>query len=134
MKYLIWICVFVTYMLMFVGIFRLIGNMTRAMEIDILSTLAMLLTLGGSFAAANALSAYWVSDEGRKSTKAEALVSVGTYAALFFTLKPLFGISAIDNLFTLTGILFVAAICIGAYVASAFLCKLLPGGRKTTAA
>ena len=162
MKYIIWICVFFAYMLMFVGIFKLTANLSAGImvEVDverevygetvvstltmpfndvsarlfgggygsvrwIISTLTLLITLGGAYAAAHALSSYWVSDDGHTFTKSERAVWLLVYAILFFGFKQLFKIDGIDDLLSLNGALFMAATCGGSYAASVFLCRLL---------
>jgi len=167
MKYLVWVCVFFAYLLMFIGVFTLTGNITKGLEVEIeierevygeiitrmqsvdfddipatlfgggyetirwiLGTVALLITVGGGFLAANALSISWSGSDDRKLTKTEKIIWVGTFAISFFLFKFIFNINHVADVLGLTGVFFLAATCLVAYFVPSFLCKLLSGSHN----
>ncbi|MCL2078256.1 MAG: hypothetical protein FWH17_00265 [Oscillospiraceae bacterium] len=164
MKYIVWVCAFFAYLLMFVGVFTLLGNITKGLEVEIevereiygeiiarmqsvdfddipaalfsgsynslrwvLGTLALLITVGGGFLAASALSLSWSGSDNQQLQKTEKLMWIGTFAVSFFLFKFIFNISHIGDIFGLMGALFLAATCLVAYFLPGFLCKLFSG-------
>jgi len=160
MKYVIWICAFIAYVLVFVGIFTLLGNTTKGLlvEIDvervvygetiirqqevefndvpavkwIFGMSGLLITISGGFAVANSLVKTWGSGEEIKSTKTEKIIRVGIFSIFFFAFSFILKVHTIFEIFDLTGIIFMIVVCAGTNIVSNLLIKMA-GKRKDTA-
>jgi len=158
MKYVIWTCVFLAYVLVFVGVFTLLNNTTKGItiEMDVIREVngetrvrkqdvelgdipavkwvfgmsGLLVTICGGYAAAYSLSMAWGSENERKMTKIEKGIWAVTLLVFFTFFSFVFTVHTIFEIFSINGLMFMAATCIGAYTASTALCKYLSGRSK----
>ena len=159
MKYVIWISVLLAYILVFVGMFTLMNNVTKGIgvEIDvtrevngeikvrkqtvdfndvpavkwIIGMSGLLITVCGGYMAAYSLSGAWGNERERKMTKIEKGIWAGSLLVFFISLSFIFKVHTIFEIFTTNGLIFMAATCVGAYAVSTALCKYLGSGSKT---
>lgn len=127
MKYVIWVAVFLSYLLVFMGIFRLMASATAGLEVEMtverevygeiklrtqmvefneipavkwgFGLAGLLIAVGGGFICADYMGRAWDGEEENKRTKAERLIWIGTFIVLFFAFLFLFQIRSINDLF-----------------------------------
>jgi len=162
MRYLVWICVFTAYMLVFIGIFTLASGFTRGLKVEtdvtrvvyggqtvtrreqvefneipvvrlVFGLSGLFITVGGGFMVANSIGRAWVGGAVPKTTKLEKIVLTSTFTVFFFAFAFLLGVETIFELFELRGILFIAATCAGANIVSALICKAMDNKLKANA-
>ena len=159
MKYVIWISVLLAYVLVFVGIFTLMNNITKGIgvEIDvtrevygeikvrkqtvdfndvpavkwIIGMSGLLITVCGGYMAAYSLSRAWGNEQERKMSNIEKWIWAGSLLVFFTSLSFIFKVHTIFEIFSKNGLIFIAATCIGAYAVSTVLSKYLDSGSKT---
>jgi hypothetical protein len=158
MKYVIWTSVFLAYVLVFVGIFTLLNNITRGIDVEIdvsrevygeikvrkqtvgfnevpivkwiFGMTGLLITVCGGYTAAYSLSAAWGNENERKMTKIEQGIWAGSLLVFFTFFSFIFKVHTIFEFFSSIGLMFMAATCIGAYAVSTALCKYLDSRGK----
>lgn len=161
MKYVIWAGVFMIYLLVFAGIFTLLGGITEGLKVEtdveyevlgqiivrteevefndipavrwIFGMSGLLITMGIPYAIANILGKTWGSDE-RNWTKSEKVIWAVVFLVFFTAFSFILEVHTILVLFELPGLIFMAATCAGAYAVSTALCKLTAIGRGSAAA
>ena len=158
MKYVVWVCVFLAYVLVFVGVFSLMSNLTKGtkVEIDVTRQVngetvvrkqsvefnsvpvvkwvfgmsGLLITVCGGFTAAYSLSRAWGNENERKMTKMEKGIWAGSLLVFFTAFSFVFKVHTVFEVFTSNGLMFMAATCVGCYAVSTGLCRFLAGRSK----
>jgi len=129
MKYLIWACAFTAYLLMFVGIFTLMGHLTRGIKVEaevereVLGEIivrtqevefndlpvvrwtfgmsGLFIAVGGGFLVATLLNKSWLSEDDIKSTKTEKIIRTVTFIVVFFICSFALRVHTVLDLFML---------------------------------
>ena len=158
MKYVIWVCVFLAYVLVFVGIFSLANNFTKGTKVEmdvtrevygekivrkqsvefndvpvvrwVFGMSGLLITICGGYAAAYSLSKAWGNENERKMTKIEKSIWAGILLVFFTSFSFVFTVHTVFEILSSNGFMFMAATCIGAYAVSTALCKYLGSRSK----
>ena len=158
MKYFIWVCVFISFMLSCIGIFILIGNTTRGVmverEVDmvlmgntvkvprelefnelpeVIMTLGMaglFISMAVSYGCANAVINTWDNEDDRIKTKNERLLRAGVFIAFFFVFSFIFGVHQVADLLTIPGYIFMVLTCVISYITSNALWKMFLNKHK----
>jgi len=129
MKHLVWAGVFLAYLLLFAGIFTLMGNLTKGIKVDaeiervvlgetIVRTQevefndlpvvrwtfgmsGLFIAMGAGFLAATLINKSWLSEDDIKSTKTEKIIRTVTFIAVFFICSFALRVHTVLDLFNL---------------------------------
>ena len=158
MKYFIWACVFVSFLLSCIGIFTLIGNITRGVTVErdevmilmgnpvkvprevefnelpeVIMTLGMaglFISMAVSYGCANAIVNTWDNDDDRVKTSQERLIRFGVFIVSFFVFSFIFSVHQVADLLTVPGSIFMVLTCVVSFIASNALWKMFLNKHK----
>jgi hypothetical protein len=148
------------YLLTCVGIFTLLGNITRGVMVEgqieitirgepvlidqmvklndvpadkmTFGMLGLFISMGISYMAANALSKTWGDDMDKKMSKTEYIIWTGIFTVFFLAFSFIIGVHSILEIWDVPGLLFMALTCFISYVVSKTFCKLPAVHKKIT--
>jgi len=129
MRRIVWAGVFLAYLLLFVGIFTLMGNLTKGIKVEaeverevlgeiIIRTQevefndlpvvrwtfgmsGLLIAMGGGFLVATLINKSWLSEDDIKSTKTEKIIRTVTFIVVFLICSFVFRVNTVLDIFKL---------------------------------